>query len=211
MAGTPDYIDLTINNYPLTDLSVTGEGISLGISDADTDGSSYYRFYFEYTDATTVELTISAKGYQTQTFTATVGMVDNVTLIPSYIDNIQTEDGTVYKLRTKTSELENDSGFLTEMPSDIDYVIETYNDGTNWYRVYKSGWVVQGGYTTGATTQTITFLKPFATETPTVICTGRTGNIVVHTTELSSTTFKWHDSATPESVGVFWRAEGQGA
>lgn len=100
---------------------------------------------------------------------------------------------------------------LGNIPANYDYVIETYNDGTNWYRVYKSGWVVQGGYTTGSTTQTITFLKPFATETPTITCTGRTGNIVVHTTELSSTTFKWHDSATPESVGVFWRAEGQGA
>lgn len=100
---------------------------------------------------------------------------------------------------------------LGNIPANYDYVVETYNDGTNWYRVYKSGWVEQGGYSTGATTKTITFLKPFATETPTITCTGRTGNIVVHTTELTSTTFKWHDSATPESVGVFWRAEGQGA
>lgn len=100
---------------------------------------------------------------------------------------------------------------LGNIPSNYDYVVESYNDGTNWYRVYKSGWVVQGGYSTGATTKTITFLKPFATETPTVTCTGRTGNIVVHHTSLSSTSFAWHDSATPESVGVFWRAEGQGA
>ena len=100
---------------------------------------------------------------------------------------------------------------LGNIPANYDYVVESYNDGTNWYRVYKSGRVEQGGYSTGATTKTITFLKPFATETPTITCTGRTGNIVVHTTELSSTTFKWHDSATAESVGVFWRAEGQGA
>lgn len=100
---------------------------------------------------------------------------------------------------------------LGNIPTNYDYVVETYNDGTNWYRVYKSGWVEQGGYSTGATTKTITFLKPFATETPTITCTGRTGNIVVHHTSLSSTSFAWHDSATPESVGVFWIAEGQGA
>ena len=28
--------------------------------------------------------------------------------------------------------------------SAVDYVVESYNDGTNWYRVYKSGWVEQG-------------------------------------------------------------------
>lgn len=100
---------------------------------------------------------------------------------------------------------------LGNIPTNYDYVVETYNDGTNWYRVYKSGWVVQGGYSTGATTQTITFLKPFTTETPTITCTGRTGNIVVYSTGLSSTGFSWHDSATPETIGVFWRAEGQGA
>lgn len=52
----------------------------------------------------------------------------------------------------------NASGVLTEI-ANADYVVESYNDGTNWYRVYKSGWVEQGGY---STTGFITFLKPFA-------------------------------------------------
>lgn len=45
-----------------------------------------------------------------------------------------------------------------------DYVVERYNNGTNWYRVYKSGWIEQGGVT-GAlgynTSNTINFLKPY--------------------------------------------------
>lgn len=34
---------------------------------------------------------------------------------------------------------------LSNVDSNIDYVVESYNDGTNWYRVYKSGWIEQGG------------------------------------------------------------------
>ena len=47
------------------------------------------------------------------------------------------------------------------------YIVETYVNGTSWYRVYSDGWKEQGGiisvaaYTT-STTSTVTFLKPFA-------------------------------------------------
>lgn len=29
--------------------------------------------------------------------------------------------------------------------ADVDYVVESYQNGTSWYRVYKSGWCEQGG------------------------------------------------------------------
>ena len=29
--------------------------------------------------------------------------------------------------------------------TDVDYVVENYQNGTSWYRVYKSGWCEQGG------------------------------------------------------------------
>lgn len=48
---------------------------------------------------------------------------------------------------------------LSNVASNIDYVVESYNDGTNWYKVYKSGWIEQGGYSTNGF---VTFLKPFA-------------------------------------------------
>ena len=54
---------------------------------------------------------------------------------------------------------------LGNVPSNYDYVVESYNDGTNWYRKYKSGWIEQGGIsaTVSATAQqhfTVTLLKP---------------------------------------------------
>lgn len=57
-------------------------------------------------------------------------------------------DGTKgYRLLT-TADLQN-----------LDYVVESYNDGTNWYRKYKSGWLEQGGV---ATSNNVTLLKPMA-------------------------------------------------
>ena len=46
---------------------------------------------------------------------------------------------------------------LGNVPSNYDYVMESYNEGTNWYRKYKSGWVEQGGV---ATSDNVTLLKP---------------------------------------------------
>lgn len=54
----------------------------------------------------------------------------------------------------------------TVLPDNYDYVVDSYSDGEgNWYRVYKSGWVEQGG-TQNFTSDgnTVTFLKPFADE-----------------------------------------------
>lgn len=49
---------------------------------------------------------------------------------------------------------------LSNVASNIDYVVESYNEGSNWYRVYKSGWVEQGGRTTAISSATVTLLKP---------------------------------------------------
>ena len=41
-------------------------------------------------------------------------------------------------------------------------VIETYNNGSNWYRIWSDGWVEQGGVITARSNgTTINFLKPF--------------------------------------------------
>lgn len=47
---------------------------------------------------------------------------------------------------------------LGNVPSNYDYVVESYHDADgNWYRKYKSGWVEQGGV---ATSDNVTLLKP---------------------------------------------------
>ena len=72
-------------------------------------------------------------------------------------------DGTNgYRLLT-TADLQN-----------LDYVVEHYNDGTNWYRKYKSGWLEQGGTFPNIpanSARNITFLKPFANTSYTALCT----------------------------------------
>lgn len=59
---------------------------------------------------------------------------------------------------------------FSNKPSNIHYVIETYSDGTDWYRVWSDGWCEQGGKLVintsnvgGGTynTASLTFLKPF--------------------------------------------------
>jgi hypothetical protein len=42
----------------------------------------------------------------------------------------------------------------------IDYIVESYRNGTEWYRIWKSGWVEQGGYDSNSS-GTITLHKAF--------------------------------------------------
>lgn len=54
---------------------------------------------------------------------------------------------------------------MTNIANNIDVVIDSYTDNNgNWYRVYKSGWVEQGGKTlfNNVVSVTVTFLLPFS-------------------------------------------------
>ena len=53
-----------------------------------------------------------------------------------------------------------------------DYVVESYSEGKNWYRKFKSGWVEQGGVlpvSTKVVNKVVSLLKPFATKKYTVL------------------------------------------
>lgn len=53
-------------------------------------------------------------------------------------------------------------------------VIETYRNGTEWYRVWSDGWIEQGGFSpTGS--YIVTFLKPFTNAGYTALCTFQDG------------------------------------
>ena len=74
------------------------------------------------------------------------------------ISNISTG---LTQAETRISALENHGAGAT--------VVESYRNGTEWYRVWSDGWVEQGGYVpknsdTSSTVITINFLKPFANE-----------------------------------------------
>lgn len=40
------------------------------------------------------------------------------------------------------------------------YIVDTYQNGTSWYRVWSDGWIEQGGYTTNS--GFVTLLQPFS-------------------------------------------------
>lgn len=93
-----------------------------------------------------------------------------------------------YVGNTVINQTEVDVGAVTEqlngkqdvLGNNVDYVVESYNDGTNWYRKYKSGWLEQGGrgtLTSGAGFEIITLLKPMLDANYTLLnCNNATGS-----------------------------------
>lgn len=121
-------------------------------------------------------------------------LIANETRQPYYFDGTKG-----YRLLT-TADLDN-----------IDYVVESYNDGAgNWYRKYKSGWLEQGGIVTAA--GEVTLLKPFANTAYSVQATSLYTNYTnwglgVNKTSVSS----FHLNMNTGVQGAMWEAKGQGA
>lgn len=68
------------------------------------------------------------------------------------------------------TELFNDKVDLDGNNATFPHIVETYSNGTEWYRVWSDGWCEQGGYfyNNSATINTITFMKPYS-NTPIVL------------------------------------------
>ena len=108
---------------------------------------------------------------------------------------------------------------LANVASNIDYVVESYSDNDgNWYRVWKSKRVEQGGVTAlipPGTGVTITFFKEFANNSYTIISTpygaySNTGMANNPVTQKVTTSFNQASGSAP-SASFSWYACGQGA
>lgn len=108
---------------------------------------------------------------------------------------------------------------LANVASNIDYVVESYSDNDgNWYRVWKSKRVEQGGVTAlipPGTGITITFFKEFANTSYTIISTpyGAYYNTEMANnpvTQKLTTSFNQASGSAP-SASFSWYACGQGA
>ena len=99
---------------------------------------------------------------------------------------------------------------LGNVASNLDYVVESYKNGANWYRKYKSGWIEQGG-TIETANKTITFLKPFSDTNYTLVGPGfyiaNAGAQIITKTTTGFTT----SSDTNLTGTRYWEAKGQGA
>jgi hypothetical protein len=106
---------------------------------------------------------------------------------------------------------------LGNVSSNIDFVVESYVNGANWYRKYKSGWIEQGGTVIGTGDINVTFLKPFANTNYTIINTYMDSNSTdpinvknVSAWNRTSTSFYLRTSGN-SGVNKAWFACGQGA
>lgn len=109
---------------------------------------------------------------------------------------------------------------LSNVDSNIDYVVESYNDGTNWYRKYKSGWIEQGGrvtVTSYSTPTSVNFITPmntlFSIDVPYLIGTyAAQANINSSISNVSASSFVFTSGDSYAASGYyFWTACGQGA
>ncbi len=104
---------------------------------------------------------------------------------------------------------------LNNVSSNIDYVVESYQNGTEWYRIYKSGWVEQGGLNSNNTTtkRVQTLLKPYSNVNYRILLSYNETDAVANgaiVAALGKTTTSFNLKSW-SSDPVYWRAEGQGA
>lgn len=95
-------------------------------------------------------------------------------------NNYSSSDSDYTSLKADVSELKTGKANtnLSNIPNEYDYVIESQlpnsSNGYLWYRLYKSGWVEQGGYNRASYVQskTITFPIPMADTNYTLVGPG---------------------------------------
>lgn len=75
---------------------------------------------------------------------------------------------------TTTGQAKFDAKVSKSELSECHVVIQTYQNGTSWYRVWSDGWIEQGGYASGGNI-TVTLLKPFTNADYTVLVTVHAG------------------------------------
>lgn len=111
------------------------------------------------------------------------------------------------------SELFNGKVDLDGHNATFAHIVETYHNGTNWYRVWSDGWCEQGGRTTsysGAGYQTITLLKQMADTNYTLLnCNNSTASrgdqrdaYIISETQIGV----GYDNS--QSSGAIWKVEG---
>ena len=92
------------------------------------------------------------------------------------------------------------------------HIVETYVNGTEWYRVYSDGWCEQGGYVTPtATTTTINLYKAYDNTNYTILSGASyvsNSNLYSPTMGVSKTTSSFSIYTNSTSYRYWWEAKG---
>lgn len=94
------------------------------------------------------------------------------------------------------------------------YVVDSYRNGTDWYRVYSDGWIEQGGSVTGNSgLVTYTFMKQFTNTNYGLLCSQNSGGIGSQSNgmvinRVSTTQFSVLFTAGSNDIVYTWRAFG---
>ena len=139
---------------------------------------------------------------------------DSVSLITDDVS----DDTVATKAELQAVDMSKADTALSNVLANIDYVVESKfptADDPTWYRVYKSGWLEQGGVVFSvSSTFTVNFLKSYSIN-PTVIVTeywnqNTTNQIIIKQISLSN--FVLHnDHQSTTNTNATWFACGQGA
>lgn len=209
---------LYIQPTTISDLTVINGDKTYTLQDFTLEGEWYY--LYGKVGGGNYDFIISSTGYKTQTVTMIEGTGDPHIVLEKeeyYIDNIQTEDGKVYKLRTKTSELINDSGFISNLSF---YIVEMKlptTDDPTWYKVYSNGWCEQGGTEVFGSTESrvanITLPKPLNSTNYQIFLMGlgSQGALGIRVSAQTETGFTYAQSTADNNyrgTKIYWRAEG---
>lgn len=161
-------------------IPVVGNGMTLGL----TDGTSNVGLS---TDSSN-NLTGASSGYGLNVGTARSGitLINSVSIgittdplksgVEGKINSVEVFYYMVISTEGQTASVEIDinkvyedlnikaNTSLSNVTANIDFVVESYQNRNNWYRVYKSGWIEQGGKITSINKNTITInlLKPMS-------------------------------------------------
>lgn len=100
-------------------------------------------------------------------------------------------------------------------------IVETYSNGTSWYRVYSDGWCEQGGYIASTSTDsnivTVNLLKQFTNTNYNVAIANSASSSVSDSTNVNrygviksytSSTINIMIRSTTYQTGCFWQASG---
>lgn len=166
--------------------AVAGNGMTLGMTDGNINSGTFENGSNAYSSTNVADYG-KAVG---STSTSGAGAFTNNTLIGITTDptksGIETSANGLYLYfyvgdTVQDANIIAAAGVLTDVVNlKAHSIVETYVNGTSWYRVYSDGWCEQGGLSDNGSavanyTKTITFLKPFKDTNYTAFCTMRDG------------------------------------